>query len=149
MTARRGYGEGSLFQSANGRWVGFVDLGRAADGKRRRVKVTGRTRAEARSKVAEARQRAEDGLPSGDNRTTLGAFLEEWLTRLPGSVKSANTVDNYTWAVEKHLVPALGGRRLRDLTPDDVVATRAQKRIKAGTSYTVVTGLDLRICEWS
>ena len=35
-------------------------------------------------------------------------------------VRSSNTVDNYRWAVERHLKPALGATRLRTLSPDDV-----------------------------
>jgi integrase len=35
-------------------------------------------------------------------------------------VQSQNTIDNYRWAIEKHLIPALGPKRLRSLAPEDV-----------------------------
>jgi integrase len=123
MAQRRGKGEGSLFFSqAAGRWLGFVDVGFDATGKRRRVKISGRTRAEARAKLAVVRRTADAGAPHSDQRVTVGEWLDTWLTQLPPSVKSVNTIDNITWAVQHHLKPAIGARRLRDLSPDDIDA---------------------------
>jgi hypothetical protein len=118
---RRDKGEGSLFFSeSQGRWLGFVDAGYDATGKRRRIKVSGRTKAEARTKLAAARKTVDAGLQHDDQRTTVGEWLDGWLNQLPPSVKSVNTIDNLKWAVDLHLKPALGGRRLRDLSADDV-----------------------------
>jgi integrase len=125
MSNRRSPGEGTVFFEADrDRWVGVVDLG-SDGGRRRRAKVTGRTKSEALRKLRELRRRAEDGLPVGDGGLTFGAFLDRWLADvLParGRVNSTNTVANYRWAVERHLKPALGAKRLRALTPDDVEA---------------------------
>lgn len=121
MTARRGHGEGSLFfRESRNRWEGIVDLGRDGAGNRRRVTVTGRTRAEARAKLAALRKNADSGLPVGDQRVTVGEWLDQWLEHLP--VKSVNTRDNLEWAIRCHLKPALGAYRLRDLTADHVEA---------------------------
>ena len=60
-----------------------------------------------------------------DGCLTFGRHLDQWLAEvLPAraKVKSTNTVDNYRWAVERHLKPALGTKRLRSLTPEDVEA---------------------------
>jgi integrase len=117
---RRDKGEGSLFYSeSQGRWLGFIDAGYDASGKRRRVKVSARTKAEARSKLAAVRKSVDAGV-AGDQRTTVSEWLDQWLCQLPSSVKSVNTVDNIKWVVDLHLKPGIGGRRLRDLTPDDV-----------------------------
>jgi len=119
MTARRGHGEGSLFfDESRNRWVGTVDLGRDGAGKRRRVKITGRTRTEARAKLKALRDNADSGLPTGDQRVTVGEWLDQWVAALP--IKSANTRDNLDWAIRLHLKPALGAYRLRDLTPEHV-----------------------------
>jgi integrase len=121
VAQRRGKGEGSLFFSeAAGRWIGFVDTGYDANGKRRRVKITGRTRAEARTKLSAARKTMETGAAPVDQRMTVGECLDYWLAHLPPSVRSVNTIDNLHWAIDLHLKPALGKRRLRDLSPDDV-----------------------------
>lgn len=119
-TARRGHGEGGLyFDSDTKCWRGVVDLGKGVDGKRRRVKVQARTKAEARAKLTDLRNSLSAGLPTGEVRTTVEQLLDEWLSQgLPG--RSANTVENYRWASDSHLTPALGHIRLRDLTPDHV-----------------------------
>jgi integrase len=123
VAQRRDKGDGSLFFSENsGRWLGFLDAGYDANGKRRRIKVTGRTKAEARGKLADVRNALEQGGAQPDQRTTVADWLDYWLTQLPATVKSVNTVDNLKWAVDLHLKPGLGGRRLRDLSPDDVDA---------------------------
>jgi integrase len=120
---RRDKGEGSLFFSeTQGRWLGFVDAGYDATGKRRRIKVSGRTKAEARTKLAAARKTVDAGLQHEDQRITVGEWLDEWINHVPASVKSVNTVDNLKWAVDRHLKPSLGGRRLRELSADDVDA---------------------------
>ncbi len=46
-----------------------------------------------------------------DGSLTFGRRLEQWLDEvLPAraKVRSTNTVDNYRWAAERHLKPALG-----------------------------------------
>lgn len=124
MAKRRGHGEGSIFfEEARSRWVGTLDLGNDGTGKRHRAKVVGRTKTEVRDKLRDLQRAAEAGLPVGDGALTFGAYIDGWLADvLParGRVKSSNTVDNYRWAVERHLKPALGAKRLRSLTPEDV-----------------------------
>ncbi len=121
---RRSHGEGSLFYEATrGRWVGTIDLGPDGTGKRRRAKVTGRTKSQALDRLRAAQRKADAGLPVGDGGLTFGAFLDGWLADvLPARsrVRSSNTLDNYRWAVERHLKPALGAKRLRALTAEDV-----------------------------
>jgi integrase len=47
--------------------------------------------------------------------------LDRWLEEsIEARGSSPNTVDNYRWAVDRHIKPALGTRRLRDLSPDEV-----------------------------
>jgi hypothetical protein len=63
-TSRRARGEGTIFHDEEReRWIGQIDLGLGPDGRRRRRKVSGRTRAETARKLRELR-RAEDR-PSG------------------------------------------------------------------------------------
>ncbi len=134
MAQRRGKGEGSLFYSeAARRWIGFVDAGYDANGKRRRVKITGRTRGEARTKLSATRKTMESGAAPVDQRMTVGECLDYWLAHLPPTVRSVNTIDSLTWIVERHLKPALGKRRLRDLSPDDV-DNMLRERAAAGMS---------------
>jgi len=61
---RRERGEGAiLYDESKDRWVGQLDLGTDAHSRRRRPKVSGRTRAEVRTKLDQLRT-AEQGRPS-------------------------------------------------------------------------------------
>jgi integrase len=122
MPKKRGQGEGALYYSEpRQRWVGILDLGRGPDGVRRRVKMSGKTRAEVRRKLDEAQKAAAAGLTADDQRTTVAEFCAYWLKHgLPAAAQSPNSIAGIHWAVDGHIVPRIGGRRLRDLTADDV-----------------------------
>jgi integrase len=117
--AHRGrYGDGSIYRDGD-RYVGTIELGRDANGRRRRPKVTGRTQAEVRAKLSKLRRGAEDGVVPG-GAMTVNSWLDHWMaTVIPARAKSPNTIENYEWALS-HIRPALGRRRLRDLTPEHV-----------------------------
>lgn len=122
---RRGHGEGALFyEEDRDRWVALVELPPDGSGRRRRRKVTGRTKTDARRKLRRLQRRLEDGLPTGDGSMTLGDFLERWLTDvLPArsQVQAKSTVTNYRWAAS-HAIRGLGRRRLNELSPENVEA---------------------------
>ena len=61
----------------------------------------------------------DDGVPTEGRQTTVAALCEDGLRQSSG-VLSRDTVDLRTWAVRQHLVPALGARRVRELSADDV-----------------------------
>ena len=118
--SRRGAGEGSIFKDPlSGRWRALVDVGADASGRRQRKKVSGRTRAEVLLKLREIQRDAEDGLALGGRQVTVAALAEEWLQHRSGEL-SASTLEVRTWAVRQHLVPALGARRVRQLSAEDV-----------------------------
>lgn len=135
----RSYGDGSIFwDQRRCRWVGIYTAGRDASGNRVRRKVTGRTKTEARQRLRSLQRAAVDGQPAPSGAVRLGAFLDHWLDEVvPLRVSSPNTVDNYRWAVNHHIKPALGTRRLRDLSPDDVDAFLRAKR-NAGLGHSSV-----------
>lgn len=70
-------------------------------------------------RLREVQRDAEDGLASGGRHLTLAALAEEWLRHRSGEL-SASTLEVRTWAVRQHLVPALGARRVRQLSAEDV-----------------------------
>lgn len=119
---QRGHGDGALYYSETlGRWVGILDLGTDPSGKRRRRKFTGKTRADVQNKIRDARRDLEEGRKLGSARETVGELLRDYVARgLPATAKSPNTHESYRWAIEGHLIPALGARKLKDLSPDDV-----------------------------
>lgn len=118
MTERRGSGEGSIYRYRDG-WEVSLDVS-LPEGKRVRRRRRARTKPEAREKLKELQRLADAGVVSSGS-TTLGQFLDEWITHvLPARNVTVATIDNYTWAVESHVKPALGTVRLNRLTADDV-----------------------------
>ena len=69
--------------------------------------------------MREVQRDAEDGLASGGRRLTVAVLAEEWLWHRSGEL-SASTLEARTWAVRQHHVPALGARRVRQLSAEDV-----------------------------
>ncbi len=66
------------------------------------------------------------GWRASDNLTT-GTYLAQWLADVaPGLNVRPKTVESYRWAIEKYLIPGLGARPLRDLSPEDVEAVLSQ-----------------------
>ncbi len=128
---RRGAGEGSIFKDPRtGRWRALLDVGEDAAGRRRRRKVSGRTRAEVAAKLRELHRDFEDGVSSTGRQITVAALSEDWLRQRSGEL-AGSTLDVREWAVRQHLVPALGARRVRELTADDV-ARFLQDKAAAG-----------------
>mgnify|MGYP000271132161 CR=1 FL=1 len=117
---RRGAGEGSIFRDkATGRWRALLDVGEDAAGRRRRRKVSGRTRAEVAAKLRELQRDLEDGVSSAGRHGTVSALSDDWLRQRSGEL-AASTLEVRNWAVNQHIVPALGARRVRELSAEDV-----------------------------
>ena len=130
MSSRRGWREDGIFfehdgpcrdsdrhRHCEGRWRGVVSLGFAADGRRIRRKVSGKTKAVVQDRLKGLHSQLESGLRASPNYTVRRA-AEDWLTEgLDG--RSAKTITKN----ENVLAPILaiiGPRRLRELTADDV-----------------------------
>lgn len=124
--ARRGRGEGTIYQRSDGRWEGQVDLG-YVNGRRVRKSVYGRTRREVQEKIRRLLEERARGLPVVDERTTLGAFLEQWLESVTLRVRP-KTARFYRQIVSTYLIPELGRQRLAQLQPQHVEAALAQLR---------------------
>jgi hypothetical protein len=84
--------------------------------------VSARTRRAVAAKLQSLQAQLAAGLPIGDT-SRVGPYLEWWLDTLEAKAssgtKSVNTVDNASGLLRKWVVPALGTKRLVDLTPED------------------------------
>jgi hypothetical protein len=130
VTSRRGRGEDSVYLDGD-RWRGAASLGYGPDGRRIRKKVSGATKAEVLRKLRDLRSELNAGMPVPDDRQTVAAFLDRWLTAsLPGQV-SEKTFDSYADTVRLHIKPSLGRKVLRKLTVSDVDQLLAWKRTPA------------------
>jgi integrase len=120
VTTRRSRGEGGLhWDETRERWIATATLGYDTRGKRITRKASGATKTAAKQKLREILRDHEDGLTIATTSYTVGEAVRYWLSfGLAG--RSDATVANYTTIVERHVVPQLGARRLRDLSAEDV-----------------------------
>jgi excisionase family DNA binding protein len=117
---RRGHGEGSVFQRANGMWVAQVDLGWIG-GRRRRRTVYGGSEREVIAKRDQLRSQLGKGVNLADPPRTVEQWLNEWLrTVKAGDGTSQSTLDRYDQIVRVHLIPLVGRIKLSALAPRDV-----------------------------
>jgi integrase len=119
---RRARGEGGLrWDEPRQRWIATKDIGYDGRGKRIVRKATGRTQAEARKRLKEVLRAHEDGLAVEAASYTVKQAVEDWLTYGLGK-QGASTVKKYRILCNKHIIPLLGARKLRDLTAREVEA---------------------------
>jgi hypothetical protein len=126
-------------RASDGKWVGTLDLGRDAAGKRRRHVVYGQLKREVVAKLEEARHRLAADEPVKDARLTVAMFVSDWIQKaLPASGRKATTQDNYAIIARTHLVPPpFGVITLDKLRPSDIEALLTAKRA-AGLSDSTV-----------
>ena len=137
MVARRSRGEGALYwNESRQRWMATVDLGFTPLGKRRRAYISAKTKTEAKTKLMALRRDQSDGLPLEQRGYTVGEAVQSWLQfGLVG--REPSTVENRRIVAEKHVIPALGSRRLVELTAEEVDAWLAEKARTLSTDSVV------------
>ncbi|VEG28003.1 site-specific tyrosine recombinase XerC [Actinomyces howellii] len=134
----RGKGEGSVFRdAARDRWVAMIEL--PADpvtGRRRRKKVTARSKAEALRRMRAVQVEVERaGDVTSGRPITVGEWMDLWIARDVAPHRKPSTTADYRSVSERHIKPALGRTRLDRVTPGDV--RRLHERVTAtGASST-------------
>ena len=117
--SRRANGEGSVYRAKDGRWVGAT-YAETNTGGRKRVVVYGRSRAEARQKLADLQKELDVGLRVPVENWNLQGYLEHWLETVVRPNRAPKTYQGYELVVRRHIGPRLGRRKLRALTVRDV-----------------------------
>jgi integrase len=120
MTKRRSRGDGGLHWDAQRqRWIATAHLGYDGGGKRIVKRASGRTKTEAKDKLKEILRDLDDGQTITPHGYTVRDAVTSWLTYgLNG--RDEETVKNYRYLAEGHILPHIGGRKLRELSADDV-----------------------------
>ena len=121
--ARRKYGEGSVFQRTDGRWVAQIRL---ENGKLKQIYR--KSEKEANIALRKALHEQEQGTLATGPQQTLKMYLEQWLEQVhKPSAHSIGTYNMYRTIIQKHIIPSLGHVRLQRLTPQQVQAFYASK----------------------
>ena len=119
---RKANGESSIYKGDDGRWHGWVSLGKRERGKADRRHVVGRTRSEVLAKVRDLEQKREAGqAPVAGKSMTVAEWMDHWLTIAKRSVR-VTTYVGYESYVRLHIKPALGHHRLDRLLPEHLEA---------------------------
>lgn len=113
---RRANGEGTIKTRADGRKEGQIWL----EGKRRYV--YGKTEKEVREKLKKLIRAHEQGADLDQKDQRLDAFLDRWLEEVVRPSGSPRTHEYYKGMADRHVKPALGHLKLRELTPPKVSA---------------------------
>jgi integrase len=111
---RRGHGEGSVYQRADGYWVGSVEAGRNLEGKRRKLRVVHRRKADVLAALDDLKRQVRDGVVP-DRTRTLATYLEWWLTDVVEGTVTDGSLHDYRSRVAR-ITPVIGHVRLGKLT---------------------------------
>lgn len=124
---RRPRGEGSIYwDEKRQRFLAAVTVGYTPAGKRIVRRGSGKTEAAARAKLKQVMRDHEAGLTPQARNHTVRHAVEDWLAYgLHG--RAQRTVDKYRILCQTHIIPALGARKLRELTATDVDRWLAEK----------------------
>jgi integrase len=128
VTRRRGNGEGSIYQRANGVWAGAVSL---PDGRRRFL--YGRTREDVRRKLAGLLRAQDEGTLTDSRGQTVGDFLDQWLAEVVKPSVRRWTYVGYEVHVRLHIKPLIGRIPLEKLTPLNVQSL-INRKLESGLS---------------
>jgi integrase len=93
--------------------------------RQRMVRVQG-GRADAARELRARLKAIDDNTYVAPSRITLAEALQRWLKNYAVPNVAAKTRERYQEIVEKHLIPALGERRLTSLTPFEIQAYYTQ-----------------------
>ena len=86
----------------------------------RRPEVSAKTQKACREKLAAALRDRDAGLPTPDQRQTVGEFLAYWLDEEAPARLRPGTLDDYRSIVRVHIAPEVGRVRLVNLRPEHV-----------------------------
>ena len=120
--AKRGHGEGSIYQRSDGRWAATITL----EGRKRKT-FYGKTRKEVAAKLNKAIQEQKQGILATGPQQTLEQYLTRWLEEVHRPTIRESTYLNYRRFLNNHILPALGHIYLNKLTPQLVQSFYTQK----------------------
>ncbi len=108
------------------RWIAIVTVGYTPAGKRIFRRASGRTKTEARLKLQQLVRDRDTGHTDAPTDYTVADAVRDWLQHGLGGRDPA-TVETRRILAHRHVIPALGARRLVELSAEDVDRWLAEK----------------------
>lgn len=128
MARKRDDGKGSIYPLKNGRFGVSLRLGEKPDGTPDRKTTSRATRREAQDVLDQWIRDRDAGLALDSGKVTLAKHLETWLELSVVPVKRATTAAVYRNAVHRHIIPAMGQRKLREVSALHIERFLQEKR---------------------
>ena len=126
---RRGHGEGSIYQRADGRWAASMTLGPD----RARKTFYGKTRKAVSERLKVAMRDQQQGLPVVADRQTVANYLARWLESSAKPSVKVKTFEGYESICRVRVLPRIGRLPLSKVTALDLQALYADLQ-RAGLS---------------
>ena len=116
--ARRGSGEGSVYQDTKGVWHAKLNLGRYKNGKRRFKEFQGKRKADviARRDVY-LREHGDLSLEPGANMS-FADYITRWLENVKRNEQKEATYIRTVSTANTYIIPMIGGYKVAELTSD-------------------------------
>ncbi|HUS11537.1 MAG TPA: tyrosine-type recombinase/integrase [Pyrinomonadaceae bacterium] len=111
---------GQIIKRAENTWTVRIYVGRSGDGKRKYQNQTIHgIKKDAQTWLNDALRKQDIGIPTFQTKTTLGDFLDKWLTTVAQPRVGERTFRDYEWQLG-HVKTALGTVRLSQLRAEDI-----------------------------
>ncbi|MCC8434478.1 site-specific integrase [Brevibacillus sp. M2.1A] len=109
------------FRKRGSLWSFTVDIGRKGDGSRNQKTKGGfKTKREAEQACAELITQLTKGDYLEPSKKTIQEAMEAWLQTILQSTLRISTYENYSKAILKRIIPALGNLKLKDVQVDQI-----------------------------
>ena len=122
---------------SNKSWTAALDLGLDSKGKRRRVTRAANTKREATAILRELERTHLGASEIIDVKSTLGEYIHTWYEIKVRGIRRAKTASSYYYVLHHYVVPALGRKRLVDITSTDI-ARRLSALAEEGLAITTL-----------
>ncbi len=120
MAKKRGNGEGSIKQRANGTWEGKYTIGRDENGKLIVKSLYGKTRREVAEKLNQKINLLNNNAYINESNMLLEKWIMIWLNDYKKLNVKATTYVNYRSRIKNHIIPYIGKISLKKLTTHNV-----------------------------
>ena len=130
--------KGSIRRRGKNGWELTIDLGKDAQGKRRRkfLNVTGK-KPEAQRRLREILAQIDRGIPFDTSKLTVAEYLDQWFRTYVVPNTRPRTAEGYEGILRNHLKPHIGQMHLAKLQPADIQAMES-RILESGRSPTTV-----------
>lgn len=115
--AKRDNGTGTIYQRANGSWVGKIYLGRDETGKEKFKYLSGKTEGEVKRKIREYNQAKA---PADTKKISLEQYINNWLTTFKRGTIKESSYDALEKTIRNQIIPGIGMIHIQQITAWDI-----------------------------